>query len=146
MMYDSGFCTSNQKLIRMRMKAPICFNSKGNEIITYCSFGIGPCLLSRSHCCYMCYCRQCSLDHIVQVGSIMTMSIKVWKSSLVIKISTYHRVWRRTRWETSILTCVPLSKAIVPTILQSVLWAIICSFSQGHQSKWVRRLSMVWPH
>jgi hypothetical protein len=48
----------------MRMKTPIHFNSKGNEVITWCSFGIGSCLFLNNHHHYMCCCRQCSLHHI----------------------------------------------------------------------------------
>jgi len=28
---DSGLCTSDKKWLKMRMKTPICHNSKGNE-------------------------------------------------------------------------------------------------------------------
>ncbi len=48
----------------MRMKTPIRLNSKGNEVIAWCSFDIRLCLFLTSHCRYMCYCRQCSLHHI----------------------------------------------------------------------------------
>jgi hypothetical protein len=57
----------------------------------------------------------------VQVWSIMTLSIKVWKSSLMINISTCHRMWQRKRWETSFSICVLISKIIVVTISQNGL-------------------------
>jgi len=76
----------------------------------------------------------------------MTTSIKVRKSCLVIKISIHRWVWQGKRWETSFETCAPLSKIIVAIISQNVLCIVVHSFTQGHQSKWVPRLSMVWPH
>jgi hypothetical protein len=76
----------------------------------------------------------------------MTMSIKIRKPSLVIKISIFRQVWQRKRWETSLRTCVPLSKTIVATISRSVLWATVCLFLHGHRNKWVFRSLMVWPH
>jgi len=59
-----GMCTSDQEWIKLRIKTPICLNSKGNEIITWCSFCIGSCLFFNIHHCCMCYCCQCSLNHI----------------------------------------------------------------------------------
>ncbi len=53
----------------------------------------------------------------------MMMFIKVWKPSLVIRISTC-QVWWKKRWETSLWTCAPLSKAIVVTI-SCASWAIL---------------------
>ncbi len=47
----------------MRLKTPICLNSKGNEIITQFLFSVGVCLLLSNHCHYMC-CYQCLLHHI----------------------------------------------------------------------------------
>jgi len=37
---NGGLCTSSQKWIKTKMKTPLCFNNKGNEIITWCSFNI----------------------------------------------------------------------------------------------------------
>jgi len=74
------------------------------------------------------------------------MSIKVWKPSLIIRISTSHQVWQRKRWKTSLSTCIVLSKTIIATMSQNVLWATIRSLPHGHRSKWVPRSSMVWPH
>jgi hypothetical protein len=84
----------------------------------------------------------------VQVESAMTTttSIKLQKPSLVIRISIHHQMWWGKKWENSLWTCAPLSKTIVMIIPQNVLWVVLCSLPQGHQSKWVPRLSMVWPH
>ncbi len=82
----------------------------------------------------------------VQVGLTMIMSIKVHKPSLVIKIFIQCLVWEGNRWETSFWTCVPLFKAIVATLSQSVLWVVVCSLPQGHWNKWVPRSSMIWSH
>jgi len=46
------------------MKTPICLNSKGNEVIAWCSFNIWPCILLSNHHHCMCCCCQCSLHHI----------------------------------------------------------------------------------
>jgi hypothetical protein len=78
------------------------------------------------------------------VGSTMTMSIKVWKPSLI--IFTCHQVWQGKRWKTSLSTCIVLSKTIIATISQNVLWATVRSLPHGHRSKWVPKSSMVWPH
>jgi hypothetical protein len=93
-------------------------------------------VLSLSICCTI----------TMQVGSTMTTSIKVQKPYLVIRISIHHQVWQRKRWETSLSKCVPLFKTIVVVVSWNVSWAIVRSFPQGHWSKWVPKLSMVWPH
>jgi hypothetical protein len=64
MMCDSGLCTNGKKWIKTRMKTPICFNSKGNEVITWCLLNIWSCFLLSSHHCYMCCHYQCLLHHI----------------------------------------------------------------------------------
>jgi len=73
-------------------------------------------------------------------------SMKVWKLSLVIRISPPHWVWWGKMWEISLWTCVSLFKTIVTIISWNASWVVIQSFLQGYQSKWVLRLSMVWPH
>jgi len=61
---DNGLCISNHEWIKLRMKTPIYFNNKGNEVIAWCSFGIRLCLFVSNHPCCMCYHHQCSLHHI----------------------------------------------------------------------------------
>lgn len=39
-MHNGGLSMSSQKKIKTKMKTPSCFNNKGNEIITWCSFDI----------------------------------------------------------------------------------------------------------
>jgi hypothetical protein len=65
---------------------------------------------------------------------------------LVINISICHWMWQGKMWETSLWTCAPFSKAIVVIIFRNVSWVVVCLVPQRHQSKWVPRLSMVWPH
>jgi hypothetical protein len=50
----------------MIMKTPICFNSKGNEVIAQCSFNVGSCLFLNNHHRYMCYRHQCLLYRIYE--------------------------------------------------------------------------------
>jgi len=116
MTHDSGMCKRNQKWIKMRMKTPIHFDNNGNEVIIWCSFGVGLCFFLNNdyHACVVIINAPCTI--FVWVGSIMTMYIKVWKSSLVIKMFTRHRVRWKKRWETSFWTCVLLSKAITTTV------------------------------
>jgi hypothetical protein len=64
MMCDNGLCTSGQKWIKTRMKTPIRFNNKRNEVITWCLFNVWPCLFLNSHHFCMCYYHWCSLHHI----------------------------------------------------------------------------------
>jgi hypothetical protein len=52
------------KQSKTKMKTPIYINSKGNEVITWCSFNVWSCLLLSSHCHYMWCCCQCSLQYI----------------------------------------------------------------------------------
>jgi hypothetical protein len=42
--------------------------------------------------------------------------------------------------------CVPFSKTIVVIIFEVYRGLLYNSLPQGHQSKWVPRSSMVWPH
>jgi hypothetical protein len=70
----------------------------------------------------------------VQVGFAMTMSIKVRKSSLVIRISTCRQVWRKKRWETSFLnTCSTLQSNSCNDILKCVMGC--CMFTPIRASK-----------
>jgi hypothetical protein len=73
----------------------------------------------------------------MQVESTMTTSIKVWKLSLVIRISIPRWVWWSKRWETSFWTYAPPSKAITAIVSWSVSLAVVCSLLPKHQSKWV---------
>jgi hypothetical protein len=82
----------------------------------------------------------------MRVGSTMIMSIKVRKPFLVIKISIHHQMWWRKRWNSSLWTCGSLCKVMVVIVFQSVSLATIRSLLHRHQSKWVFKLSMVWPH
>ncbi len=99
-----------------------------------------------SHCRCMCCCHQCSLHHLcanwvnndnIHQSSKIISSVKDIHSLLGVareKVGDLH------------LTCASFSKTIVTIIFQSVSWATVCSFSQGHRSKWVPKLLMVWSH
>jgi hypothetical protein len=80
----------------------------------------------------------------VRVWSTMTMSIKVQKPSLVIRMSTHCGMWWGEKWETSFWTCASLSKTIIAIVFQGVSWPIVFSFLQGHQIKWVHNVVMKW--
>ncbi len=122
--------------IKMRMKTLTCFNKKGNEVITWCLFGIRSCFLLSNHCrctCYHCWC----LLHSIYANQINNDNVhKIQKLSLEIKIFICHQVWRGKRWEISLQTCAPFSKTIVAIIFRNVSWVVICSFPQRHWSKW----------
>jgi hypothetical protein len=64
MMCCNGLCTSDQEWIKMKMKTLIHFDSKGNEVIAWCSFGIGSCLFLSNHNRCMCCHHRCSMHHI----------------------------------------------------------------------------------
>jgi hypothetical protein len=132
MVHDSGMCISGKKWIKMRMKTPIHLNSKGNEVIVWCSFIIWSCLFLNSHYPYMCYHRRCLLHHISARRVNNDNIHQGLEAILVIRISICCQVWWMKRWEASLWTCVPLFKVIAMTIFQSVLWATICSFLVGH--------------
>jgi hypothetical protein len=91
MKHSSGLCTCGQKWIKTKMKTPIRFNTKGNEVITWCSLNIWSCLLLNNHHRCLCYCRWCSLHNIcaswvsdddVHQGSKVVSSDKDIHSSL----------------------------------------------------------------
>jgi hypothetical protein len=84
-------------------------------------------LSSHHHC--MCRHHWCLLQHIYE-NQVNNDNVHQGprKLSLMIWISTCHRVWWRKRWETSFWTCVPLSKVTITTIPQNVSWVVIHSF------------------
>jgi hypothetical protein len=104
-----ALCTSDQKWIKMRMKTLIHFDSK-DEIITRCLFDIRSCFFLSVIIIDTCYII------FVRIKLTMIMFIKVWKLFLVIRISTRCQVWLGKRWETSLWTCVSLSKTIATTV------------------------------
>jgi hypothetical protein len=146
MMCDNGLCASGQKIIKMRMKTPICFNGKGNEIIAWCLLNVWPCFFLSSHHCCMCYRHQCLLHHIC-ASQVNNNNVHQGAEAIFNYKDSIHRwMCQGKSWETSVWTCAPLSKTIVAIIFWNVSWVIVCSFLQGHWSKWVFRLSVVWPH
>jgi hypothetical protein len=65
----------------MKMKTPIHLNSKGNEVIAWCSFDVRSCFLLSNHRYYMCYRHRCLLYHIC-VSQVS--NDKVYQSTKVI--------------------------------------------------------------
>jgi hypothetical protein len=128
MMHENSLCTSDQEWVEMKMKTPIHFNSKGNEIITWCSFGIGQVFSWATIIITCVIVVDVHYTIFVQIGLAMIMSIKVWKPFIVIRISTPHRMWWRKRCKTSFWTCVSLSKVIVVIVFWSVSWVVVHSF------------------
>ncbi len=57
-------CTINKKWIKTKMKTPIRLNSKGNEVIVWCSLNILLCVFFNKHHRCMCCHHQCLLHHI----------------------------------------------------------------------------------
>jgi len=164
---DSGLCTSDKKKMKMKMKAFICFNSKGNEIVFLSSLNLYDCVFfwtSIIIACAIIIDVHCTI--FASIRSIMTMSIKIRKSFLMVKISIYCWVWWKKRWETSFSAYVPLSKTVVVIIFKNILillskWMyfenimfnvrfIICVSSTNKkktQVRWVvviRRLAQGW--
>jgi hypothetical protein len=143
MTHDIGLCTSNQKWMKTKMRTLIFFNSKESEIIAWCSLVVWSCFLLKTHHHCMCYCCRCLLHYIyssrVNNGNIL-------KSFLVIRIFTCCYVWQGKKWENSFWTCASLFKTIAWIVSWNTLWTIVYSFLQGHQSKWVPRLLMLWWH
>jgi len=146
MTHDNGLCTSDQEWVEMKMKTPTRFNSKRNEVIAWCSFNVGwvfswativtTCVVIVDVCCTI----------FVWVELTMIVSVKVWKPFIVIRISIRHWMWQGKMCKTSLWTYALLSKVIVIIVFRSVSCFVVHSFPQGHQNKWVPRLSMVWPH
>ncbi len=142
---SSGLCTCDKKWIKTKMKTSICHILRGMksshdvhstyDCVFFWTTIIVACVVVDIHCTIY-----------VWVVLVITMSIKVQKLSLVIRISIRCWVWQGKRWETFHWTCAPFSKTTITIVFQSVLWVVICSFSQRHWNKWVLRSSMVWPH
>jgi len=128
MKHGNGLCTCRQKWIKTKMKTPICFNTKGNEVITWCLLSIWSCLLLSNHHCCMCCCHWCSLQNIyaswvsyddIHQGSKVIFSDKDIHSSLGVareKVGDFHWI------------CVPFSKTIVATVSRNVSW-VVCMFT-----------------
>jgi hypothetical protein len=98
------------------------------------------------NCCCMHYCHQTSYTKFVWAELIMTMSSKVWKSSLVITISICFQVWRGKRWVISFYMWVPLFDTIFTMIFWSISWVVVCSLLHKQCNKWISKSSIVWPH
>jgi hypothetical protein len=127
------------------MKTPIGFNSKENEVIAWCSLNVWSCFFLNSHHCYMCYHHQHSLHHNcanwvnnddVHQGSEGIFGDKDIHSSLGIT--------KKKVGNLPLDMCSTFQNNSWDCILKCIV--DICSFPQGHQSKWVLKLSMIWSH
>jgi hypothetical protein len=82
--------------------------------------------------------------YLVWVKSTMMTSIKVQSPSLVIRISTHHRVWRR--WDLLLNMCSIFQNNSCDSIMKCIVSYYVHSFLKGHWNKWVPKLSIIWPH
>ncbi len=129
----------------MRMKTPIRFNNKGNEIITWCLFDVRSCILLCNHCHYTCCCW-CLLHHIY--ASRVNDDNVHQSMEIVFNNKNIHLLLGVVKEKVGNL---PLNMCFAfqnnnTKISRNVLWVIVCSFPQGHWSKLILKLSMVWSH
>jgi len=75
-----------------------------------------------------------------------TTPIKVQKPYLEIRILIHHQVWSGKRWETFFYIGVSFFKTIVTMVFWKISWVVVCSFLNGHWSKWILKSSMVFPY
>ncbi len=144
---NSVLCKSDKKWIKTKMKTPIHFNNKGNEIIAWCPLNIWLCLLLSSHHCCVCCCRWCSLHHIC--ASWINNDNVHQHPEIIFGDKDIHSslgVAREKVRDLPLNMCAPLSTTIITIISLNVLCIVARSFLQRYQSKWVPKLSMVWPH
>ncbi len=134
MTHNSDLCTSIKTRIKTRMKTPTHLNSKGNEIILQCSVNARSCFSLSSHRRYMCCHYQCSLHHIY---ANQVTNDDVHQSSKNIRSSS-----GLAREKVGDLP-LNMYSILQSNNIQSISWVVVCSFPQGHQSKWVPKLSMV---
>lgn len=80
------------------------------------------------------------------IGLVMIMFAKVQKLSFVIKIFIWRWMWWGKRWETSLSTWVPFSKAIVTMVSQWIWCDAAHSPLYEHQRKWTPKSPMVCLH
>ncbi len=101
---DNGLYTSNKKWIKVKWNHPYISITRGmkslpnvhlayDHVFSWVTIVVACHVVVDAH--YTIY---------VQVVLAMTTSIKVWKSFLVIKISTHHQVWQGKRWDVATLT------------------------------------------
>jgi hypothetical protein len=136
----------NKNGVKTKMKKTINLYGKRIEIVFWCMFCVWFCFLLIENCCCMCCCGWCMLYHIWVSWINYDNTIKVWKPSMVIKISICHLLWRGKRCKTFFCTCVVFSKIIVVMVSQRVSWVVVCSFSHGHWNKWIPKSLMLCPH
>jgi hypothetical protein len=129
------------------MKAPIRLNSKGNEVIAWCLVNIRSCFFLSNHCRYMCCCHWCLLHHIY-VSRFS--NDKIHQSMEVMfgnkNIHLLLGVAREKVGDLSLNMCSTFQSSNSNSIPKCAMSCVIHSFSQGHQNKWIFRLSMIWSH
>jgi hypothetical protein len=146
MLCNSGMCTNGTKWIKTRMKTPICVNSKGNEIITWCLISIWSCFLLNNYHHYMCYYHRCLLHHICvnwvnndnvhQVLEVVYGDKDIHSSSGVAKEKVKNPFLNM---------CCTFQNNNYDNILKCVVGCYTFIFAR-HWNKWVLMSSMVWPH
>jgi len=128
------------------MKTPIHLNSKGNEVITWCSLSIWSCLFLNKHHCYMCYRRPCSLHHICMSwvsNDDVHQSLNVVFDDKNIQLLSC--VVREKVGNLPTNMCSILQNNSYDNISKCIMGC--CTLTPvGHWIKWVPRLSMVCSH
>jgi hypothetical protein len=129
------------------MKTHIHPNSKGNEVIAWCLFSVWSCLLLSSHCHCTCYCHQCLLHHIC-VNRVNNDDIHQGPKAISSdkNIHLLSSVAREKVWDILLNMSSTLQINGYDNILKCIMgW---CTFipAFGHQSEWILKLSMAWPH
>ncbi len=98
------------KGIKTRIETITCFYGKGNEIISWCLFNVGSCLVLNDNCHYI-RCRWSTLHQMWMNQINMTTFTKVRKLSVVMTISIHLHVWWQKKW-----------KVYFCTWLHSLMW------------------------
>jgi hypothetical protein len=119
---------------------------KGNEIISWCSFCVGSCLIfSGNYCCMQC-CHWNTLHQICMSrinNDNVHQGLKVIFDDDNVHLSS---CMPGKRWETFFYMWTPFSNMIVIMISQCISWAAMHSLLHEQRNKWIPKSSMAWPH
>jgi len=122
------------------------FQYQGNEVIAWCSFGVGLCFLLSCHPCYMCCCGWCSLHHICVSwvnNNNIHQNVKAIFNDKNIHLSINEA--KEKVGDLPLNMCSILQNNNCNSILKCVMGYYTFTL-QGHWNKWVLISSMVWPH
>jgi hypothetical protein len=139
-------CTQKIKKIKIKDGDNINLYDKRNEIISWCSFYVGSCVVFNNNCCCM-WCRRRNILHQICMSRIgndnVRQGIKIIFDDDNVHLSS---CMLRKMWEFFFYMWAPFSNAIVITIFWSVSWVVMHSLSHIQHNKWIPKLLMVWPH